>query len=480
MNKNMELITLILEQVQMSTLAKDDKLVSDALLLYPAEEIASRYELEKLLPNFCIQSFFFNNFKFSDNEGNKFCADSARSPIEHIEALWPYLHRRSDTSELSTKISLPYPYVVPGGRFREIYYWDSYFTQLGLMASGRFDWIEHQLDNFSYLIEKFGHVPNGNRTYFLSRSQPPFFAHMVDSFANGIPSRRSEIFEKYLPSLLNEYSYWTMPNRSFGSLSHYRDDLDVPRTEMYRTDMEWKIPASRRPQFYRHMRAACESGWDFSSRWLADSYNLSSIRTLDIIPVDLNSLLLFYETMLSELTGDNRFLNAASRRKDEIQSLLFARESGFHDYDYKNGKLITEIHSAAALFPLFVHAATDDQARVVAAQVKSHLLREGGITATNIRSGQQWDSPNGWAPLHWVAVCGLRNYGYDDLAESIARRWINTCEKTYYKLGKFVEKYNVESDSEGASNGEYKTQDGFGWTNGVYLALKSLYPTAPT
>ena len=123
-----------------------------------------------------------------------------------MSALWPVLTRPADSiKSRSTLIPLPHSYIVPGGRFREVYYWDSYFTMLGLMQSGEFELVAHILDNFAYLIETVGHIPNGNRSYYITRSQPPFFAQMVELFA---AEKGNQVYDTYKSALLKEYEFW--------------------------------------------------------------------------------------------------------------------------------------------------------------------------------------------------------------------------------------------------------------------------------
>jgi alpha,alpha-trehalase len=125
----------------------------------------------------------------------------------------------------------------------------------------------------------------------------------------------------------------------------------------------------------------------------------------------------------------------------------------------------------AAVFPLFFEIATSSQASAVEKVLRDKFLKPGGLTTTLLHSGQQWDAPNGWAPLQWIAYRGLLNYGFEDLANQIKTNWINVNLKVYANTGKMTEKYDVWSKDGEASGGEYPNQDGFGWTNGVFLAL---------
>ena len=226
------------------------------------------------------------------------------------------------------------------------------------------------------------------------------------------------------------------------------------------------------------------SGWDFSSRWLADGRTLNTIRTLDLLPPDLHGMLVHLEQTLSKayrLKRDLRraavYTERARQRISAIHHLMWHCDNGvFTDYLWREGKTTGNI-TVATLFPLFLRISSDEQAQVVARTVSAKLLAVGGLSTTLIDSGQQWDSPNGWAPLQWIAVIGLRNCGFDALAKEIATRWVEENIAGYRREAKLVEKYNVTTlGGDEGGGGEYATQIGFGWTNGVLVALASLYP----
>ena len=176
-----------------------------------------------------------------------------------------------------------------------------------------------------------------------------------------------------------------------------------------------------------------------------------------------------------ELACARKFAARAARRQRAIDRYLWDAHRGyFMDYDWRTHRRTGEL-SAATLYPLFVGLADARQGNAVAAVTRARLLKLGGIVTTTITTGQQWDAPNGWAPLQWIAVEGLRRYGHPRFAQSIARRWVRTVRRVYQHTGKLVEKYNVERDLPGGG-GEYPLQDGFGWTNGVTEAFLKLYP----
>jgi alpha,alpha-trehalase len=414
----------------------------------------------------------------------------------HIARLWPLLTRAAVVPPAySSLLYVPKPYVVPGGAFQEFYYWDSYFTMLGLIPDGHEDLARDLVDDFSYLIETYGHIPNGARTFYLSRSQPPVYYLMVGLLDRADPAKA---WASRLPDLEREYAYWMQGSgglhrgearrnvvaMSDGSvLNRYWDERDSPRDEGYRNDVLTARASGRPPaRVYRDIRAAAESGWDFSSRWFGDRRHLSTIRTTAIVPLDLNSLLYGLEQAIArgcEEKGDRAcgqdFAARARRRRQAMDRYLWDDRSGcFEDYDWRRAKRRREL-SAATLYPLFVGLATPQQAARVTAAVQAQLLKGGGIVTTTIDSGQQWDAPNGWAPLQWIAVRGVARYGNEALAHEVARRWVATVRRVYANTGRIFEKYHVEHALPGGG-GEYPVQDGFGWTNGVTRALLQRYP----
>ncbi|OYU39868.1 MAG: trehalase [Pseudorhodobacter sp. PARRP1] len=453
-----------------SGLWQDEKAISDSILLFPAAEILRAYHAAQGRGTVDLKAFYAAYFRPVAADETAYQTNPAHSPKQHLAAIWPHLTRPADDpAERSSRFALPHPYVVVGGRFQEAYYWDSYFTQLGLLKSGQTTLVRHMLDNFAHAIAEIGHIPNGFRSYFLTRAQPPFFAQMVQDYghaAGDLPGT----YARYLPAMLREYRYFTQTPHNQLGLARYWDAASGPRVEMYGTDLEAQhkgVPDG----YFRHLRAACESGWDFSARWLTDPADLTTIRTCDLWAVDLNCLLLRYEEILAEASGDARFTAAADLRREAISKRFYSPQTGyFHDVLIADGtpNLLT---TAAGMFPLYAGAATQAQAETAARWMQSHLLAPGGLLTTDITSGQQWDSPNGWAPLQWIAVQGLRRYGLHDLAETLRRRWLDTCDAVFHASGKFVEKYNVLNPLAASAGGEYALQDGFGWSNGVYLDL---------
>lgn len=471
----------------------DSKEFADAVPKSPPADILAAYEAEKPHDAAALKAFVTAHFTLPEQATVPAVVADIRPIAEHIDALWPHLARDFRVSPpYSSLLALPYPAVVPGGRFRELYYWDSYFTMLGLAESGRSDLVRDMVQNFAYLIDAYGHIPNGSRTYYLSRSQPPFFFAMV---ALTEPNDPAKAYAQYLPQLRAEYRYWMRgadqlkPGEvrarvvAIGDtvLNRYWDDSDLPRDESFREDEELAQSTARpRPETYRNIRAAAESGWDFSSRWLADGRSLNTIVTTEIVPVDLNSLMYGLEdairqgcTRQKQTACARDFAAREKRRANAINRLLWDHGT-YADYRWTEHRS-TGVLSAATFYPLFFGIAKPAQATSVARAAAASLLKPGGLVATPVTTAQQWDAPNGWAPLQWMAIGGLRRY-HDSLAATIACRWMVNVNAVYRGTGKLVEKYDVVTLNRPGGGGEYKLQDGFGWTNGVTRKLLALYP----
>ena len=485
-------------EVQLKRVLGDNKTFVDATPKYAPDVILKKYANMAKDSTLDLRRFVMDNFNLPVNP--KIIPSAKSSSLkEHLEKLWNSLIRKADVKQpYSSLLPLPKPYIVPGGRFREIYYWDSYFTMLGLAASNRYDLMENMLDNFAYLINTYGHIPNGNRSYYLTRSQPPYFALMVDLLQQ---KKGKIIYQKYLPALQKEYAFWMdgsekmkdgethrrVVNVGGSVLNRYWDDSKKPRQESYYEDIQTGlINTNSDGMVYTHLRAGAESGWDFSSRWFEDTMNIGSIETADIIPVDLNCLMYGYEQVLAKALKSqnqtakaNSILAKSTKRKDAILKYCWNEQlQCFFDYDFKQ-QTTTNKYSLAAVLPLFTKIATTEQAASVKNIIEQKFLKDGGVVSTIYHTGQQWDAPNGWAPLQYNTVQALMNYGYKDLAKNIATRWMTINEKVYNTNGKMLEKYNVEDISLESGGGEYPTQDGFGWSNGVYLKFYEMFRAPP-
>lgn len=491
-------ISPLFEAVQLNRVFPDGKTFADCIPQYPEELIRAAWLSRKDKPGFDLKKFVLEHYELPVPHSQHYRSDPRKPVQENIETLWTVLTRQPGTGQ-GTLVPLPFPYIVPGGRFGEIYYWDSYFTMLGLKESGRYEMIENMINNFSWLIDTLGYIPNGNRQYFIGRSQPPFYSLMLALLAE---KKGDGVFITYLPQLEREYRFWMKgtpepgekPGASFRTvrlpggeiLNRYYDEQDTPRPESYREDVELAAKSGQPAgELYRQLRAGAESGWDFSSRWFKQKNDFSSIHCTDILPVDLNCLLLKMEQTLAmayALSNEKEkaagYQALAEKRKNAIDTYCWNEEAGFYmDYDWQAQKQKNGLTLAGAL-PLFFSICTPEKAASIHRILREKFLAAGGLLTTTENSGQQWDAPNGWAPLQWMVIRGLEQYGFHDLAAEIAGRWIRLNTDVFKRTGKLMEKYNVVNTGLEAGGGEYEGQDGFGWTNGVLLALISQYGTA--
>ncbi len=494
-----ELFGDLFREVQMQQVYPDGKTFVDMIPKQSARAIMEVYRTERAEQSFDLKTFVETHFDPPASPDSGFTSDGSRSITEHIDALWPVLTRRagSDEGSAGSLIVLPQDYVVPGGRFREVYYWDSYFTLLGLAAAGQDSLVRSMVTNFAYLIDELGFIPNGNRTYYLTRSQPPFFGLMVEVLA-GIEGE--QVYAEFLEQMEAEHAFWMRGEGEVTAaapavnhvvligdstvLNRYYDAGDRPRAESYREDVLTIRESGRDSQLVaRHLRSGAESGWDFSARWFADGETLSTIVTTDIVPPDLNALLYRLESLLAEHTElipeKEAWQQRADRRRAAINDYLWNEATGWYeDRNWSTGDF-TGYLTLAGVYPLFVEAAPEDRAATVARRLEADFLAPGGLRTSLRQTGQQWDAPNGWPPLQWMAYAGLRHYGIDDLATSIRDRWMTNNERVYANVDKLVEKYNVEDITLEAGGGEYPVQDGFGWSNGVYLRMATDAAATP-
>ena len=507
----------LFKDVQMNQVLPDGKTFVDCTPKRNPKDIMYDYGMMQG-PNFDLKKFVADNFDLPKPPPQLNYIQPEKDVTMHIKNLWGTLQRQPDSvKEGSSLLPLPYPYIVPGGRFREMYYWDSYFTMLGLKESGETAMIENMVTNFAWIIDTYGHIPNGTRTYYLSRSQPPFFALMVNLLAS---IKGQSVYKQYLPQLEKEYMFFMdgdhkvkageayrrvvkMPDGSL--MNRYWDDSPTPRQESFREDVltadtmamkrmmtmrfssKEAMDAARKKfleEAYTHLRAAAESGIDFSTRWFADKEHITTIQTTKFVPVDLNALLYNLEKTLALAYGLNgktarqkEYEKWAAERKTAINKYCYNAKTGYYyDYQFQANQLQT-IVTPAGMYPFCFFPAKEMtvKANKAASLIKKTLLAPGGIVTTTNKSGQQWDAPNGWAPLVWMTLWGFDRCGQRALAKDAATRWCKLNNDVYHRTGKLLEKYNVMDMHLESGGGEYPTQDGFGWTNGVLLALVKKY-----
>ncbi|EYC31283.1 hypothetical protein Y032_0004g2073 [Ancylostoma ceylanicum] len=416
---------------------------------------------------------------------------------------WPTLYRKiSDNVRVRPErysiIPVPNPFVVPGGRFREIYYWDSFFIIKGLLASRMYATVRGMIENMQYLIEEFGFVPNGNRIYYLNRSQPPLLTWCVHAYY--MATNDLVFVEKLLPTLRKEMAFF-QTNRSIimdgwpGPLYRYHVVVDSPRPESYREDIESAAhlhEEADKQKLWGDIAAAAESGRDFSSRWFSQTGpmagKLEGTRTSEIVPVDLNAIICgnlllmgdLYDA-IGDIDGSKWCAQSADLMKQTIYQVLWSESAGcWFDYDIKTDSHL-HMFSDTNFFPMYTKATHPgfDSQRVVDYLRRTGVLEfPGGIPSSLIATGQQWDFPNAWAPTMWILIEGLRLNGQKQLAHEIAEKWVRKNFNMWRASGgKMYEKYNVVSACYKiiGGGGEYELQEGFGWTNGVLLDLLMTY-----
>jgi alpha,alpha-trehalase len=445
--------------------------------------------------------------------------DKARVERQLAAALAPEERARIDlrvlpADPLSVKehglLWLPHPYVVPGGRFNEMYGWDSYFIQVGLLRDGEVGKAKDLVDNFVYQIEHYGTILNANRTYFLSRSQPPFLTRMI----LGVYEKTGEqawLHATY-PAVEKYYAFWTSEPHTLGPgargdaprLSRYYDLGEGPAPEVvsdekdeqgrthydrargyYRTHKVTDYDVTRfydakkdelTPLFYKGDRSMRESGFDPSSR-----FGPFSVDIVHYNPVCLNTLLYVMEKDAERIAAElrrpddaRRWAERAARRQQQVDRFLWDEKAGLYlDFNFETGKR-RAYPFATTFYPLWAGLASPEQARRVAENLKL-LEAPGGLLTSTQETGNQWDKPFGWGPLQMIAVDGLRRYGHHEAADRLARKFVGTVVKEFEEHGVILEKYDLtrrESDVAGGIRFGYSAnQIGFGWTNAAVLDL---------
>ena len=434
---------------------------------------------------------------------------------------------------------LPNKYVVPGGRFNEMYGWDSYFIVVGLLRDRRIELARGMVENFFFEIENYGSILNANRTYYLTRSQPPFLSSMVLAVYEAekqAGKNDTEWLKRAYPFLLKDYSMWTRSPKLAGTtdLARYYDFGDGPPAEglqdeggYYRDVVSYfmlhpdqadhylveqkkgqategegqkysikacDVPLTMaRPEcgtehivrlstdYYKGDRSMRESGFDISFR-----FGAYGSATHHYAPVCLNSLL--YKTekdidQISVLIGKSAdakvWRTRAETRRSRMQQYLWDSERGFFfDYDFVGGKKSTYRY-LTTYYPLWAGLATPEQAAAVARHLSAFEF-PGGLAMSPENTGMQWDYPYGWAPVQLLAIQGLRRYGFNAEADRLSYKFISTVIENFQRDGTIREKYNVVTRSSEAqvAAGYQANVIGFGWTNAAFLELLHSLPKA--
>jgi len=400
-----------------------------------------------------------------------------RRCVDYIENLGSLLIKRTPVQSQGSIIPVPFPITIPGARFRESYYWDTYFVIQGLLVTKRWDLAAMQIENFLFMIENYALVPNGLRDYYLTRSQPPVLSSMIrDVVVAGLGKGRDQeiktwLRDRALPLLKKDYhEFWMNPETRFDSktgLNHHWDEKNTPREERHGADREEQLGET-----YRDVRSEAESGKDFTEAFDG--------KTSQVAPVLLNSVLYKVETdiawiedLLGNKVGAKTYLRAAQNRQNAINRFLWdPSEKTYRDYNLRSGKQ-SAIITADIFAALWAKLASHEQAEGVRRQL-AHLELAGGLASSTFTSGKQWDAPFGWAPHHYFAIEGLRNYSQMPNATQdalrLAGKWLTTNENIFNTKHALLEKIDASRGAAPIDDGSrYDTPEGFGWTNGIYM-----------
>jgi alpha,alpha-trehalase len=428
---------------------------------------------------------------------------------------------------------LEHPYVVPGGRFNEMYGWDSYFIIRGLVRDGRVDLARGMVENFFFEIANYGEILNANRSYYLSRSQPPFLTSMIFSVYDAQKAEGHEDLawlEKAYGYAVRDHDMWTRepllagdtglsryydlgegpsPESLKDETGHYRDvaeyfllhrdadrnyvllkDEKPPEHAIYGAPYQMQVcdlakssakgdcsPAatvSLSGDFYKGDRSMRESGFDIAFR-----FGPFGAATHHYAPVCLNSLLYKTEKDLEQISlllgkkdDAERWQAIAAERQTNIQKYLWDAGRGrYFDYDFDTKQRSTYDY-VTTFYPLWAGLASKEQAQMVAANA-GIFEKPGGLMMSPYETGAQWDAPYAWAPTQLLAIVGLRRYGLDMDANRIAYKFLSTVAENFRHDGTIREKYNAvtRSSETAVTAGYHMNIVGFGWTNGVFLDL---------
>ncbi|XP_072678371.1 trehalase isoform X3 [Canis lupus baileyi] len=513
----------LLHQVQMAKLYQDDKQFVDMPLNSAPDQILQRFrELaathNQSIPLEQLRAFIQEHFQAGGQELQPWTPEDWKDSPQFLQKisdpklrawggklheLWKRLGKKVKPEVLShpEQFSLIYaahPFIVPGGRFTEFYYWDSYWVMEGLLLSEMPGTVKGMLQNFLELVRIYGHVPNGARVYYLQRSQPPLLTLMMDRYVSH--TNDTAFLRDSIGTLALELDFWTQ-NRivsvSSGGksyvLNHYAVPYGGPRPESYSKDAELAntLPEGDRETLWAELKAGAESGWDFSSRWLVGGPNpklLSSTRTSKFVPVDLNAFLCQAEELMSNFYSSlgnsiqaTKYRNLWQQRLAAMKAILWDEEKGaWFDYDLENRKKNLEFYPSN-LTPLWSGCFSDPNVvdKVLKYLEDSQILTyQYGIPTSLQNTGQQWDFPNAWAPLQDLVIRGLAKSPSpraQEVAFQLAQNWVRTNFEVYSRDSAMYEKYDISNGGQPGGGGEYEVQEGFGWTNGVVLMLLERY-----
>lgn len=518
----------LLHVVQMTSIYPDSKTFVDMKMKYSANETLrlfdemmsrtdnkpSRQDVEE----FVNQAFDPAGSEFVEWNPNdwiekpsfleKIVDPELKDWASQLNALWKFLGRKMNDDvrlhpEHYSIIYVPHPVIVPGGRFREFYYWDSYWIIRGLLLSEMYHTVKGMLTNFLAIVDTYGFIPNGGRIYYAMRSQPPLLIPMVKSYLD--VSQDKQFLKDNINTLEKEFNFW-LTNRTVQvekdgkhyTLARYKDESSGPRPESYREDVMnaeiFKTDAEKE-NYYAELKTAAESGWDFSSRWFilngTNKGNLTNLKTRSIIPVDLNAIIYWNAVTMGEFYRELgvvekavKFEELAKQWMEAVTAVLWHEEVGvWLDYDIMY-EIKRDYFYPTNIAPLWTNCYDREKREYFVSKVMKYLEKSqimnhlGGIPTTLEHSGEQWDFPNAWPPLQYIMIMGLHlsddNWA-QDLAFEITERWVRSNYKAYNDTDAMFEKYDATMLGGHGGGGEYEVQLGFGWTNGIIIELLEMF-----
>ncbi|XP_026730597.1 trehalase-like isoform X3 [Trichoplusia ni] len=537
----------LLDTVQMAGLYNDSKTFVDMKLKLSANITMEHFKemmartgshptkadiQEFVNQNFDPEGSEFEEWRPTDWKDNPAFLQRIKDPLLHqwaseLNRLWLQLGRKmkedvKQNQDLYSIIYVDNPVIVPGGRFREFYYWDSYWIIKGLLLSEMRSTAKGMVSNFMNIVERIGFIPNGGRIYYAMRSQPPLLIPMVQIIMEDMDDE--EFLRQHIHTLDREFDFW-MTNHTVEidheghryTLARYYDQSQGPRPESYKEDIDCAKhfdTNDKKEELYAELKAAAESGWDFSSRWfilndtnkevqrqinellMLTGYrqvggNLTNLKTRSIIPVDLNAIMCWnaqllrdFHTRLGNIDKAEYYRNVHARFMEAIEKVLWHEDVGvWLDYSLESRRR-RDYFYPSNVSPLWTGCYDVARKEYYVNRVINYLdkvkvdIFDGGIPTTFEHSGEQWDYPNAWPPLQYIVVMGLANTGLPEAmryANEIATKWVRSNFEVWKQKTAMLEKYDATIFGGFGGGGEYVVQTGFGWTNGVIMAMLNRY-----
>jgi len=410
--------------------------------------------------------------------------ESRESVRDFIREQMP-LSVRINTVDTLGKIGLPYPYSVPcvQGMFQDMFYWDTYFTNLGLISIGDTVQAKNNVDNILYVINLLGYMPNATDRSMFNRSQPPYASMMVADIYD--ITHDKEWLGRALPVLEKEYDFWMTKRITPNGLNRYGNsatDTELSDFYGYMTTrfphLKWEIPDSERIRQGSHFLSEAESGWDFTPRF--------DFRCEDFNPVDLNSNLYIYEKNFEKfykelgIKGSKKWAKLADKRENLMRKLMKnPTDELFYDYDFINARR-GPVYSAAVFNLMWARLLTPKEAKTIVDNLH-RLEMPYGVVACEAEPRNytyQWDAPNAWASFNVLAIKALDQYGYRNDAKRIAEKYVQSIDSIYQNTGNLWEKYNGTTGTIDVKS-EYDMPPFMGWTAGAFMYASDYLSNNP-